>query len=642
MSALKSFWHQSALEGLVSESFEKAERICSALRKEVNEQVLRIRRCVGSNQLVRRQAKAEDCFNRARIDSLKSQVFALKASEEIESKRCQMRSLQVCSSINSILEDCITFEEEISSAIQGEKKCLELWMGSNRDLLWLRNISVECQNDAEAVRSGMMYVFADLKQEISRLTDLLHQKHLVQHNVAQLQSEFLLLKGQSLMHQRGLAAVSTELSNAIAAVESLRQQSMPDAQYHRALQNGLMIIGTECQTCFHELLCFREDIAAYKEWSDAKNKFDLSVAVSRRGDEQRHLNEMISLLGSEVIRRLEAEKTVETLSQHIARLLHPMQQDNDQKHEISEWKIEKSSVCLQDARSDCESSLCHSENYDTVIPEDAHIQINFFDNDPPDIATNKKMQDLKHELFSICEEKGVLEAALDLEIMANKSLRAEIADFKARDLETDVQRDDCSSQHEDENYGIDTCPEPPSSRHEEVQVLREMFAVSAVIMEYIEKYVDSFSEETVDLIEKLASAFRYLQVNFCQCHTKFSFRKMIVDVFQEKKQNCENGICTSAKQAQQDAAMLLEQVQHETAVAEKRQILAQEELSLSERHAQHWREKYEAAMKAILLLEQQLRDLQSSNEQTELCNLDLRRSLALVHSNQHLAANALL
>ena len=117
---------------------------------------------------------------------------------------------------------------------------------------------------------------------------------------------------------------------------------------------------------------------------------------------------------------------------------------------------------------------------------------------------------------------------------------------------------------------------------------------------------------------------------------------MIVDVFQEKKQNCENGICTSAKQAQQDAAMLLEQVQHETAVAEKRQILAQEELSLSERHAQHWREKYEAAMKAILLLEQQLRDLQSSNEQTELCNLDLRRSLALVHSNQHLAANALL
>ena len=111
---------------------------------------------------------------------------------------------------------------------------------------------------------------------------------------------------------------------------------------------------------------------------------------------------------------------------------------------------------------------------------------------------------------------------------------------------------------------------------------------------------------------------------------------------QERLILCEAGLCPASMKLQHEVTMLADQVNHENAVAEKIQMLAQEELTLSSKQALLWREKYETASRTIIQLEQQIRTLRSSNEEAVLCNLDLRKSLALVHSNQHKAANTLL
>lgn len=115
-----------------------------------------------------------------------------------------------------------------------------------------------------------------------------------------------------------------------------------------------------------------------------------------------------------------------------------------------------------------------------------------------------------------------------------------------------------------------------------------------------------------------------------------------VTIWQEKNWLCDTGICKTGRRLQHEVAILLEQVNHENAVAEKIRMLAQEELSLLSKQAFLWREKYETAARSLAHLEQQMLALRSSHEQTVLCNMDLRKSLALVHSNQHKAANTLL
>ena len=105
---------------------------------------------------------------------------------------------------------------------------------------------------------------------------------------------------------------------------------------------------------------------------------------------------------------------------------------------------------------------------------------------------------------------------------------------------------------------------------------------------------------------------------------------------------CMQGQCDSGQRLQKEVVLLLDQVAHEAEVAEKVRLLAQEELDMSARQTQQWREKYECAAKTVIQLEQQIAILSSSHEQSLLCNMDLRRSLALVQSDQHSAANTLL
>ena len=102
------------------------------------------------------------------------------------------------------------------------------------------------------------------------------------------------------------------------------------------------------------------------------------------------------------------------------------------------------------------------------------------------------------------------------------------------------------------------------------------------------------------------------------------------------------GRCESGQRLQKEIVLLLDQVAHEAEVAEKIRLLAQDELTMSAKQTQQWREKYECAAKTVVQLEQQIAILSISNEQSLLCNMDLRRSLALVQSDQNAAASALL
>jgi hypothetical protein len=105
---------------------------------------------------------------------------------------------------------------------------------------------------------------------------------------------------------------------------------------------------------------------------------------------------------------------------------------------------------------------------------------------------------------------------------------------------------------------------------------------------------------------------------------------------------CMRGQCETGNKLQKEVSLLLDQVAHEAEVAEKVRLLAQEELIMSAKQTQQWREKYESATRRIIQLEQQFAILSTSHEQSLLCNMDLRRSLALVQSDQHSAANTLL
>jgi hypothetical protein len=105
---------------------------------------------------------------------------------------------------------------------------------------------------------------------------------------------------------------------------------------------------------------------------------------------------------------------------------------------------------------------------------------------------------------------------------------------------------------------------------------------------------------------------------------------------------CMRGQCETGHRLQKEVVLLLDQVSHEAEVAEKVRLLAQEELTMSAKQTQQWREKYESAAKTVVQLEQQIAILSISNEQSLLCNMDLRRSLALVQSDQNSAASTLL
>jgi hypothetical protein len=102
------------------------------------------------------------------------------------------------------------------------------------------------------------------------------------------------------------------------------------------------------------------------------------------------------------------------------------------------------------------------------------------------------------------------------------------------------------------------------------------------------------------------------------------------------------GQCECGQRLQKEVVLLLDQVSHEAEVAEKVRLLAQQELTMSSKQTQQWREKYEAVAKTVVHLEQQVAILSTSHEQSLLSNMDLRRSLALVQSDQHSAANTLL
>ena len=537
-SSVRALWTHptcvaSEIEDAIANCDTRTALACNTLQQDVIDTAEMLRRYVNSSQTVLRQSRAEDCFNRAKIESLKTQLRAARSSLESHVTRHRELTCQRFDLVLTLVQESCMCAAEIAVAMQGERECINALAASEEQVREISKLCEQCQSQVIFLQSmwsnrlsGWDSVMVRLSEMVQISNEALEESESLKGDSLLLHTKILSLEDELSKHRLVVGAVWHELEAAsrdtrglLMSMGNLKERYIADLESRRTVIHCLGTITDDIVSCQQEVDHLRGCLLDCNIHDLQKNHtyIGCDTQISRmRGEEQKHLNEMINLLGTEVIRRLEAEKTVEALTQLLAQFSSPCSHvvvDPNLSSKESQHRERLSSAniiegpegnCSHGVQRDVFQTEIHKydENVSSdqiLIPTDA---------DDRSVNDNVELFKLREEMVLLQEEKGVVEAALDMEIMNNKQLRMEITSLKN-------ERPGMHSP-EEENFGDyreQGHNQTPRNQIEEVCMLEEKLAINQVEMEYAKKYVYMFSEETLGLMLQVGAIVDDLKVN---------------------------------------------------------------------------------------------------------------------------------
>ena len=318
------------VEEMVFKFVSDTLRLNESLDRQVREQCQEFFRYVHLQHVSRRKEKADDCFNRAKIDSLKSQLLSLRMSEESRLSSREKIKQFVSSDLQSIVQECVVAIGMISDLIQTENGYLSSIMATFSQIHSLRETTRACRVDVMSVHLGLDKVFSDLHLVATGLTDMIGACTTARIDVedadrrtARLITESEQSRCALQVYQAGMKLAVNESCAALCDVLHLQQHFQADLQSQRQAVFLLKNVCNYCDQIKAEISCLAE---SYQQLFDLEQTMSQICVQPERLDpgltsetpgnkEEAHLDEMIGLMREEVVRRVEAEKKVEMLTQ---------------------------------------------------------------------------------------------------------------------------------------------------------------------------------------------------------------------------------------------------------------------------------------------------------------------------------------
>jgi hypothetical protein len=367
------------IEGMASEFAGDMLNLYESLDKQVREQYQELYRYVNLYQASRRKEKAEDCFNRARIDSLKSQILAFRISEEGRSRSRAENLQSISKDVYSIVQECSIAVRMISDLIQTENDCLSSIMMTTCQVRALQETTRACKVDAMNMHTNIEKLFSNLHFTATELTDMVgicetarKELECVGKGAGNLIAEAAQSKRVLQLCQASLKTVEAESRVALRDVSRLQQQFHKDFQSQRQTKKMLENLCSDCELTNAEFSIHAE---SYKHFFESEHPFrntaarpesniihQLLTSKINGSIEQGNWDEMIRLMGLEVMRRTEAEERVEMLTQMNFEVTTKYQRLLEEMHFNGHPK------CIQTRRSES-SRLVNSEPLDPTPVE---------------------------------------------------------------------------------------------------------------------------------------------------------------------------------------------------------------------------------------------------------------------------------
>lgn len=241
------------------------------LEKQVREQSREFCRCISIHQAARRKEKAEDCFNRAKIDALKSQIISFRVSEESESRSRAENTHIFSKGLYTIVHECVSAVQTITDVVQAEKAYLSGIIATSSQVRALQETIRACGDDLTTVQISSKAVFSDVQYFITGLervvdlcgtvTTVRNDVECVGRGIAYLSAEAEQSKSRLSMHRIGIERIAEDSDAALCDVLILQQQLQDNFQSKRKSEKLIQTLCNDFEQIISEFLCLA---ASYK------------------------------------------------------------------------------------------------------------------------------------------------------------------------------------------------------------------------------------------------------------------------------------------------------------------------------------------------------------------------------------------